>query len=94
MNDTMTGSREIGRTIGMHKNSARDAVLGLRQLGYLSETVGGSRLTHGTESTKQDRKHDFVPDERTENAPGYIYPVLSSPSFGPESGPDHGALKP
>jgi hypothetical protein len=37
--------REIGRGIGMHRNSARDAVLGLRQLGYLQMTIGGSRLS-------------------------------------------------
>lgn len=79
--------REIGRAIGMHKNSARDAVLGLRQLGYLTDTVGGSRLTHGTESTKQDRKHDFVPDERTENAPVSIDTVLSSRPSVWESAP-------
>jgi hypothetical protein len=39
--------RTIARdTFGMHRNSARDAVLGLRQLGYLTPTVGGSRLSH------------------------------------------------
>ena len=33
--------REIGRdSLGMHKNSARDAVLGLRQLGYLVASGG------------------------------------------------------
>lgn len=83
--------REIGRDIGMHKNSARDAVLGLRQLGYLTDTVGGSRLAHGTESTKQDRKHDFVPDERTENAPVSIDTVLSSRPSVQEPFPAHGA---
>lgn len=36
--------RKIGRDTGLHRNSARDAVLGLRQLGYLIQTVAGSRL--------------------------------------------------
>jgi hypothetical protein len=36
--------REIGRAAGLHRNSARDAVLGLRQNKYLVQTVGGSRL--------------------------------------------------
>lgn len=39
-----TELREIGRAAGLHRNSARDAVLGLRQLGYLVQTIGGSRL--------------------------------------------------
>jgi hypothetical protein len=36
--------REIGRKAGLHRNSARDAVLGLRQLGYFEATIGGVRL--------------------------------------------------
>jgi hypothetical protein len=36
--------RQIGRDAGMHRNTARDAVLGLRQLGYFELTVAGSRL--------------------------------------------------
>jgi hypothetical protein len=39
-----TELREIGRQAGLHRNSARDAVLGLRQLGYFESTIGGSRL--------------------------------------------------
>lgn len=84
--------REIGRAIGMHKNSARDAVLGLRQLHYLTETIGGSRLTHGTESTKPDRKCISVPDERTENAPVSIDTVLSVRPSVPDS--SNGAIHP
>jgi hypothetical protein len=38
--------REIGRGLGMGKQSARDAVLSLRTLKYFTETVGGSRLSH------------------------------------------------
>lgn len=41
-----TEIRAIGRTLGMHRNTARDASLGLRQLGYFVMTVGGSRLVH------------------------------------------------
>ena len=37
--------RELGRGIGMNRFQARDAVLGLRQLGYFTPTVGGSRLS-------------------------------------------------
>jgi hypothetical protein len=37
--------RELGRGIGMNRFQARDAVLGLRQLGYFTHTVGGSRLS-------------------------------------------------
>lgn len=50
--------REIARGLGMHRNSAMAAVLGLRQLGYLTDTIGGARLTHDMhESTNhaQDR---------------------------------------
>jgi hypothetical protein len=36
--------RKIGRDAGLHRNSARDAVLGLRQLGYFEMTIGGVRL--------------------------------------------------
>jgi KaiC/GvpD/RAD55 family RecA-like ATPase len=50
--------RAIGRGLGMHKGTARDALLGLRQLGYLVSTVGGSRLAYapekGTNGTKRD----------------------------------------
>jgi AAA domain len=37
--------RELGRGIGMNRFQARDAVLGLRQLGYFTWTAGGSRLS-------------------------------------------------
>jgi hypothetical protein len=43
---TETELREIGRQAGLHRNSARNAVLGLRQLGYFEQTIGGSRLAH------------------------------------------------
>jgi AAA domain len=36
--------RKIGRDAGLHRNSARDAVLGLKQMGYFELTIGGSRL--------------------------------------------------
>jgi hypothetical protein len=42
--------RKIGQTQGMQRSSSRDAVLGLRQLGYLTMTVGGSRLSHTAEA--------------------------------------------
>jgi hypothetical protein len=38
--------RQIGRNLGMGASSARDAVIGLRQLGYFTATIGGSRLAH------------------------------------------------
>jgi hypothetical protein len=40
--------RKIARDLGMSKSSAITAVIGLRSLGYLTATVGGSRLTHKT----------------------------------------------
>lgn len=36
--------REMARAIGMERSRGREAILGLRQLGYLVMTVGGSRL--------------------------------------------------
>jgi AAA domain len=39
-----TELRDLARGIGMNRFQARDAVLGLRQLGYLTATIGGSRL--------------------------------------------------
>ena len=42
--------RKIGRDAGLHKNTARDAVLGLRQYDYLEMTVCGSRLKTGPNS--------------------------------------------
>jgi hypothetical protein len=64
--------REIGRTLGMHKNSARDAVLGLRTLGYLQASVGGSRLVHMPDRGPKDRNG-------TES-------TVSSPVPGPKTG--------
>jgi KaiC/GvpD/RAD55 family RecA-like ATPase len=50
--------RAIGRGLGMHKSTARDASHGLRQLGYFIATIGGSRLAHlpgkRTEGAKRD----------------------------------------
>jgi hypothetical protein len=37
--------RKIGVNAGLHRNSARQASLGLRNLGYLTGTIAGSRLT-------------------------------------------------
>lgn len=37
--------REIGKEIGMNRFQARDAILGLRQLGYFTQTIAGSRLS-------------------------------------------------
>lgn len=74
--------REVGRQVGMHKNSARDAVLGLRSLGYLVETIGGSRLAFVPEPGPKDRNRTestvSFRDERTENAPVSLETVLSS----------------
>jgi hypothetical protein len=36
--------RDIAKAAGMDRFRAREAVLGLRQLGYLVQTIGGSRL--------------------------------------------------
>lgn len=36
--------RDIAKTVGMDRFRAREAILGLRQLGYLQMTIGGSRL--------------------------------------------------
>lgn len=38
--------REIGRGIGMHRNTARDAALGLIQLHVLTATIGGYRISN------------------------------------------------
>jgi hypothetical protein len=85
--------REIARSLGMHKNSARDAVVGLRQLGYLVATVGGSRLAddpipgpkdrNGTESTVSSQGPG--PKNGTENAPlfrGGVSSLSSVPGPG------------
>ena len=62
--------REIARELGQHKNSARDAVHGLRTLGYLTMQLGGSRLAYPPEAGPKDRNGneitDSFPDERTE----------------------------
>ena len=52
--------REMARNLGMHKNSARDAVHGLRELGYFKGMMGGSSLSFVPESGPKDRN-------RTEN---------------------------
>ncbi len=36
--------RDFAKGLGMHRARAREAILGLRQMGYLVQTVGGSRL--------------------------------------------------
>jgi hypothetical protein len=41
--------RSIAKDIGMNKYQARDAILGLRQMRYFVETIGGSRLAHKNE---------------------------------------------
>lgn len=74
--------REIARDLDMHKSSARDAVVGLRALKYLTDTVGGARLTHvvepgrtGRNGTKRPNSSRTFGDEKDE---GSIDPVLSS----------------
>jgi hypothetical protein len=66
--------REVARSLGMHKNSARDAVHGLRQLGYFVPTIGGAKLQfvpagpkdrNGTENTVSARPGT---DRRTERS--------------------------
>lgn len=85
--------REIARTLGMHKNSARDAVLGLRQLGYFQPTIGGSKLQfapagpkdrNGTENAISSRPER---DRRTESPLGL---GLSSPAHDLGPGGAHG----
>ena len=44
--------REIGRTLGMHKGSSRDAVMGLQRSGYLSGSAASSTLKYPPEGTK------------------------------------------
>jgi len=39
--------REICRGLGFHRNTSRDAVLGLKQMGFLLPTVGGAKLSTG-----------------------------------------------
>jgi AAA domain len=38
--------RELAKSTGMDRFRAREAVFGLRQLGYLVQTIGGSRLAY------------------------------------------------
>lgn len=38
--------REIARDIGQNKNTAREAVFGLKRLGYFIPSIGGSRLNY------------------------------------------------
>ena len=56
--------RQIARDLGQHKNSARDAVLGLRTLGYLTPTLGGSRLTDPPEGPKDRKKAESSKSSR------------------------------
>jgi KaiC/GvpD/RAD55 family RecA-like ATPase len=65
---TETELRAIGRSIGLHRNTSRDAVLGLRQLGYLTSTIGGSRLTHppGPKGPNATEKTNSVRTRMTE----------------------------
>jgi hypothetical protein len=71
--------REIGRHLGQHKSTARDAVHGLRQLGFLIGSVGGSRLAYvpgaGTNGTKRDEKANssrVTGDEKDESPIGLV----------------------
>jgi len=84
--------REIGRNLGMHKSSARDAVIGLRQLGYLTATVGGSRLTHqmphGTNGTNRDETLNSsrgIGDVRDERPLGLVPTSRPRPPSGSRS---------
>jgi len=85
--------REIARSLGMHKNSARDAVLGLRQLGYLVASVGGSYLTHlppfginGTERPNRTESTISVP-VRGPKTGTKAQASLDAVPFGPAVGP-------
>ncbi len=48
--------REVGRRLGMGRQSASDAVHGLRALGYFVATIGGSRLAHIPEKGQKCQK--------------------------------------
>ena len=81
--------REVGRELGMHKSTARDAVVGLRQLGYLTHTVGGSRLSHvslnGTNGTNGDEMTNSsrgVRDEKDESPLGLVLSSRPRPPPG------------
>jgi hypothetical protein len=45
---TLEDMRQIGRTLGQHRNTARDAVDRLVTSGLTTPTVGGQRLTEAT----------------------------------------------
>lgn len=84
--------REVGRGLGMGKQSARDAAHGLRSLGYLTHSIGGLALTHvpgqkvrnGAESQNSSR------DVRAEKAEGSVRPSASARPLCPTSLPNGG----
>ena len=74
--------RAIARGLGMHKSSARDAVVGLRNLGYLVGGIAGSQLAslNGTNGTKRDESTisaRTVGDEKDDDS---LESSLSAPS--------------
>lgn len=72
--------RAIARSLDMSKSSAITAVLGLRQFGYFTETIGGSKLSRppdeGTEVRKGYGSTDSVRDVGYGNAPVSLETVL------------------
>jgi hypothetical protein len=88
--------REIGRGLGMGKQSARDAVLGLRNLGYFTASVGGCRLAHlpeqGQKGQKRAERQDSARAVGAEKAEGSIDPCLSALPSAPPSAADPAQL--
>jgi 5S rRNA maturation endonuclease (ribonuclease M5) len=74
--------RSIAKDLGMGKSSAVTTVMGLRQLGYLTDTVGGARLSHfdavGYGSTETVRNSDSVPVHGVRKVPVSLETVLPS----------------
>lgn len=82
--------RQIGRDLGMRKESARDAVTGLLHIGLLLPQVGGSYLaSYQPEPGRKGRSGANHPEspraQRGEKGEGSIRPRLSPRPSPPES---------
>jgi hypothetical protein len=73
--------RTIAREIGMDRQRAREAVIGLRNLGYLVGTVGGSHLPHmRTNERKSNESTDSDETRANETARASIEARISDAS--------------
>jgi 5S rRNA maturation endonuclease (ribonuclease M5) len=86
--------RLIAKALGMGKSSTITTIIGLRQLGFLTDTIGGCRLSHadaaGYGSSETVRKHNSAPVQGYGKVPVSLETVLPSRTSGPS--PTHGAI--